>query len=419
MLIKAKTKIGDPTAYTLAVGEDLLVGRNVVLQSNAGNAVLANGFGDYDVTIHGKVSAAWNAVRILTTGACTVTIGEDGALFTAVGAGTGLALSSSNSTVHNAGTIFSAFIGIHMNASVAGGVAELTNSGNIFGTSYGVLGDALAKMTVTNTGSIQGGLTMLGGTLIVQNSGQIIGPVKMGNGAGLIDNSKGGITFGIVEGEGGNDIFRAGRAMDDFDGGDGVDTMDYRAATGAVWVDLDTPANNKGWAKGDVVAGIEILVGSGRGDDRLVGYLSASTDLRGLGGADTILGGNVADRIVGGAGKDLLSGFLGDDMFIYNNVGEGGDRISDFQSAGVAEFLAFARAGFGFTAGGILSAIKPGAFHESTTNRAGDRGDRFIWESDATKLWFDRDGSGGRYAPVLIADLQAGATLTAADILIL
>ena len=38
---------------------------------------------------------------------------------------------------------------------------------------------------------------------------------------------------------------------------------------------------------------------------------------------------------------------------------------------------------------------------------------RFIFETDTTQRWYDADGAG---AAVLVADLQAGATMAAANI---
>ena len=50
-------------------------------------------------------------------------------------------------------------------------------------------------------------------------------------------------------------------------------------------------------------------------------------------------------------------------------------------------------------------------------NPAQDADDRFVFCKDAATLWWDVDGKGGA-AAVLLADLPAGAVLTAADILL-
>ncbi len=51
-------------------------------------------------------------------------------------------------------------------------------------------------------------------------------------------------------------------------------------------------------------------------------------------------------------------------------------------------------------------------FHKGATNQAAEGDDRFIFRTGDTTLWFDSDGRGGA-GPVLIADLQDGAKLSA------
>ena len=55
---------------------------------------------------------------------------------------------------------------------------------------------------------------------------------------------------------------------------------------------------------------------------------------------------------------------------------------------------------------------------DAQANLAQDANDRFIFRTTDQTLWFDVDGTGGG-GPRLIADLQAGAVVTAADILLL
>ena len=52
-----------------------------------------------------------------------------------------------------------------------------------------------------------------------------------------------------------------------------------------------------------------------------------------------------------------------------------------------------------------------GSGFETGTNKAADAGNRFIFRTGNETLWFDRDGTGGSFNPVLLADLQDGATL--------
>jgi hypothetical protein len=56
-------------------------------------------------------------------------------------------------------------------------------------------------------------------------------------------------------------------------------------------------------------------------------------------------------------------------------------------------------------------------FDRGTDNLAGDANDRFIFRTTDKTLWFDADGSGTGRA-VMLADLQATAVVTAADILL-
>lgn len=52
--------------------------------------------------------------------------------------------------------------------------------------------------------------------------------------------------------------------------------------------------------------------------------------LKGRGGGDTLSGGDSGDILIGGHGKDVLTGGGGKDTFGYDSLGEGGDRITDF-----------------------------------------------------------------------------------------
>ena len=71
----------------------------------------------------------------------------------------------------------------------------------------------------------------------------------------------------------------------------------------------------------------------------------------------------------------------------------------------------------GFGGGLVAGALAAGQFISRGDNLAQDADDRFIFRTTDQTLWFDIDGTGG-VGPSLIADLQAGALLTAADILL-
>jgi murein DD-endopeptidase MepM/ murein hydrolase activator NlpD len=130
---------------------------------------------------------------------------------------------------------------------------------------------------------------------------------------------------------------------------------------------------------------------------------SGNDILRGRGGDDTLQGGHNADTLAGGTGRDF---------FYYRSIGECGDVILDFSAADDA----FQFKGLYF-AGLPVGTLAASRFRAQASNIAGDADDRFLFRAGDTTLWFDADGTGA-VAPLLIADLQAGASVSHADILI-
>ncbi|MGK9237114.1 M10 family metallopeptidase C-terminal domain-containing protein [Inquilinus limosus] len=132
-----------------------------------------------------------------------------------------------------------------------------------------------------------------------------------------------------LSGDVGNDRLLGEGGADVLDGGTGWDKVDYSGSAGRVAIDLSGTPGSGGTAEGDVLIGIEEVVGSGY-DDRITGD---GTDNRLCGGAGD-------DRIDGGVGRDLLMGGTGADRFVYTAVGDSGlgsadadDVIEDFSQA--------------------------------------------------------------------------------------
>ena len=130
-----------------------------------------------------------------------------------------------------------------------------------------------------------------------------------------------------------NDVLTGGAGNDTLAGGAGFDTADYSASTGGVVIDLQGGSASGGDAAGDVLSGIEGLVGTGQ-DDRLLGddangnalWGGAGNDsLDGRGGNDSLYGGSGNDTLLGGLGADVLDGGIGDDVIVG---GGGADTIS-------------------------------------------------------------------------------------------
>jgi Ca2+-binding RTX toxin-like protein len=130
-------------------------------------------------------------------------------------------------------------------------------------------------------------------------------PAVYGGGGNDVITSQGSRI--LAYGETGNDRFISGSGPDVFDGGDGIDTVDYKNAANGVSVSL---AN--GFSSDlDQLFNVENVDGSAF-SDTLVGD-SGNNVLRGFDGYDLIQGGVGNDTLEGGAGVDILDGGSGND----------------------------------------------------------------------------------------------------------
>ena len=110
---------------------------------------------------------------------------------------------------------------------------------------------------------------------------------------------------------------------DDFNGGRGLDLVDFEGADEPLRVDLDGVADDGRPGEGDNIrASVEDVIG---GDlrDVLIGNGSAN-ELIGGGGDDKLIGRGGADGLVGERGADLLTGGKGPDSM---DGGSGPDRL--------------------------------------------------------------------------------------------
>ena len=140
--------------------------------------------------------------------------------------------------------------------------------------------------------------------------------------------------------------------------------------------------------------------------------LAGNDNLKGLRGNDRLIGGIGNDTLVGGTGQDTLQGGAGVDRFDYITRGQGGDRIEDFM-AGVDKIRVSSRGFKSELTAGILPASRFVLGSQAT-----DANDRFIYNQNQGRLWFDPDGTGNKQA-TLITTLNNQTNLNARDILVM
>jgi hypothetical protein len=227
-------------------------------------------------------------------------------------------------------------------------------------------------------------------------------------GRGGADTLDGGAGIDRLEGGTGNDIYILATSGDTvveaLDAGIDVVKAGYSYTLGANLENL-------------VLTGTSAINGTGNSLANRITGNGAANVLKGLDGNDTLLGLDGNDRLTGGGGKDSLTGGMGDDAFQFNGTLDGGDFIMDFSNvSGNNDHFRISAAGFGggLVAGTTLAASQ---FRARADNLAQDSDDRFIFRTTDQTLWFDSNGnaSGGL---TLVADLQAGAVMTSADILL-
>jgi Ca2+-binding RTX toxin-like protein len=211
------------------------------------------------------------------------------------------------------------------------------------------------------------------------------------------DSLDGGSDSDWLGGDAGNDTLR---------GGSGSDTVSYADLTsGGVTIDFSAGVIGGGAAAGDTFDSIENVYGTGF-TDVIVG--SAGGTVWGGHGDDLLTASAGGGTLVGGEGGDSLKD--GSDATVTRFVlewGAGADSILEFdvgQDKLVVDTRAFglgSTLGFAFTSGaGLTTPGLPSA--------------QFIFNTTDKALYFDGDGTGGAFLPVLVATLN-GVIVTGAD----
>ncbi|AUX75353.1 calcium-binding protein [Sinorhizobium fredii] len=248
-------------------------------------------------------------------------------------------------------------------------------------------------------------------------------------GSTQIDYLEGGLGNDALRGGGGNDYLIDGKGNDRlygdagndtfdrfsdetgtdyFDGGSGVDTLEFDIVSDrAVIIDLENSAKNGGVATGLTLVSIENVVGQNK-EDTILGNGVANT-LKGGMGDDRLDGRAGNDKLEGGAHGDLLTGGSGADHFIYvtgDAIGSG-DQITDFKRG--EDKVVIDKDVFGF----IALVLYSGNDLKATGTAA-----QFFFETDNGRLWYDADGTGNEADAVLMATLDKVTSLAATDFLL-
>lgn len=406
----------------------LMTGYHIV--NTGGDAVAMSG-SDQQLYAYGSLSASFSGIYTSGTSVhARIFVEPDSIVF---GALAGVTLDGRYHEVYNYGTVSGAVDGIKARVVGTFHTDYLTNYGTITATNNGVSTEGGGAVNLKNFGTVTGNVNAYDASIgVVQdnitNSGVFNGNIRLGGGDDSYTALGAGKVIGAIFGGDGVDQFYVGKAAEQIDGGTGRDWIRLDTTTSFSKIALDHAFANSGFAAGDLYTGIENISGGGGAD-----YFRGSADVNwlfGNGGADTLYGlagddyltggagndklygGAANDFVVGDAGKDLLSGGSGNDVFVYYTATEFGDTITDFaNAAGNNDFFELDVDLVGFATSRLLTAAE---FYKGTTNICTGAEDRIILRTTDNTVWLDTNGkaAGGLS---MIADLQAGVTVTAAD----
>lgn len=308
--------------------------------------------------------------------------------------------SSADLTLRNIGTIIggtAAFNGLD-----ADSILRLNNSGEIYGNIQ-----SIGALRITNPGLIGGDITSSDGADVTTNYGTITGIISTGGGVDEVYTVKGRSDVDIRLGAG-DDVAYLGNGEELVIGDSGLDAVSYEFKA-VIVLNLAKLAASRGAGAGDTFLGVEHFIGSNTGDDTMIGDAFGNS----------FFGSGGDDQLLGGAGDDTLTGGLGRDLFRFHADFYEADVITDFVRGNTRNGDKISVQSLGF--GGELPARKLAAsfFRSGLDNLAQDADDRFLFRTTDQTLWFDGDGVGGVYAPILLATMANGVNLTADDILVL
>ena len=140
-------------------------------------------------------------------------------------------------------------------------------------------------------------------------------------------------------GTAGDNILTGNGGLDTLRGGDGADTLNvgdqFDALYGGAGNDVINSGDGGDHSQGD--AGNYTLNGEG-GNDWMLGG-DGDDVINGGAGRDRMFGHDGADTLYGGASEDTMAGGAGADTFVYADLSDKGDTITDFATSGQLDAL--------------------------------------------------------------------------------
>ena len=130
-------------------------------------------------------------------------------------------------------------------------------------------------------------------------------------------------------------------------------------------------------------------------------------------GNDNLIGSQGVDYIFGRGGNDTLTGGNGADSFVFNNITEGIDTITDW-GVGGGDRIEVSASGFG---GNLTANALLGQSQFILGSAASNNNHRFIYNNSTGDLFFDSDGI-GIIAQQKLAILTGAPSLSASDIFV-
>lgn len=215
---------------------------------------------------------------------------------------------------------------VHSGGDAAGDT--LSNIENIIGSASVDTLTARALGSVLEGGA--GGDTITGGagidTVSYASSSAAV-TVALNSSSNTGGDAAGDVLSGLenIIGSNYDDNFTGTSSANEINGGSGTDTVSYASSSAGVTVNLTLSGvqTSTGDASGDKLISIERIIGSALTDNLTA--LATGSILDGGAGTDTLNGGNGIDTLIGGSGVDTINGGDGDDSI---TGGTGGDIIN-------------------------------------------------------------------------------------------